>query len=77
MNQRHKRRIPVRNDVAKIQGSVYRATVLQVMERDNDGTPRTFRLLRDDESVNLEETPEGQRAFEVVFARVDLQRRRH
>ena len=74
MTQRRKR-IPVRNDMARIQGTVYRATVLQVIECDNDGTPRTFRLLRDDESVDLTETPEEQRAFEVVFARADLQRR--
>lgn len=56
-------------------GKPYRPTVLQVIERDEDGTPRVFRLLRDDEEVDLKSTPPSQRAFEVVFAREDLQKR--
>ncbi len=69
------KKIHVRGDRARIDGTnkVYRATVLQITERDPDGTPRAFRLLRDDESVHLQ----GGEAFEVVFARADLQERRH
>lgn len=71
------KRVRVRDGVARIGEEVFRQTVLQVMERDPDGTPRTFRLLREDESVDLEKTPEHQRAFEIVFARADMQRRPH
>lgn len=67
------KRVVVENDQATIQGKLYRATVLVVTEKDSDGTARAFRLLRDDEAIKVHDGM----AFEIVFARADLQKRRH
>jgi len=45
-------------------GEKFISTVLQVIEKDELGRPKTFRLLRDDETVNLE----GGEQFFVVYA---------
>ncbi len=50
-----------------VQGEHYVAAVLKVTERDSSG-PRTFRLLRDDETT----TVEGGEEFWVVYAAEDL-----
>lgn len=44
-------------------GVKFHAVVLQVIERDETGEPRTFRLLRDHESVHIE----GGEEFYVVY----------
>lgn len=56
-----------------VNGERYPATVLQAIEHDEDGTPRTFRLLHDDESVHLD----GGEKFWVVFAPPAMSRRRN
>lgn len=56
----------------EVNGKLYRATVLQVQERDPDGSPRTFRLLREDESVDV---TSGKEAFWVVFAPPEMSQR--
>lgn len=71
------RRRVVKGDVLKHQGRHYRATVLRVLTTDSDGTPRTFELVRDDETVDLAALSEAQRTFWVMFAPVELQTRRH
>lgn len=50
----------------------YVATVLQVVEKDPDGSPRTFRLMREDESINIQ----GDEEFFVVFAREEMSKRK-
>lgn len=65
MNKKKKSQEVVRDS----SGRAFRPVVLQVVGRDDDGTPRLFRLLRDDEEINLEETPPEHRAFEIVYAR--------
>jgi hypothetical protein len=42
----------------QIQGSKYVAAVMQVMETDPDGKPRTLRLVYPDEKVSVENEPE-------------------
>ena len=48
----------------RLHGELYQATVLQLVEADEDGTPRVLRVLRDHEAVHLE----GGERFFVVFA---------
>lgn len=45
-------------------GEAHVATVFQVIGWDDDGSPREFRLLRDDERVTLN----GDEQFYVVYA---------
>ncbi len=52
-------------------GVKFHAVVLQVVEEDPDGSPRTFRLLRDDESVKLE----GGEKFWVVYGPEELKKK--
>jgi len=53
-----------RPTVIQLPGGVkFHAVVLQVIERDEGGAPRTFRVLRDNESVHLE----GGEEFFVVY----------
>lgn len=55
---------PVRPTKIQLPGGLkFHAVVLQTVERDEDGSPRLFRLLRDDESVHLE----GGEEFWVVY----------
>ena len=54
-------------------GERWGATVLQVVDRDPDGSPRTLRLLRDDESVKVE----GGEEFFVVYASPALRKRKN
>lgn len=68
------KRVRVRDGECVIESAPHRATVLHVIERDSDGTPRLFRLVRDDESVDISS---GKEAFEIVYARIDLQKRKH
>lgn len=42
----------------KFKGEKYAATVMQVMERDPDGKPRTLRLLYPEEKVSTLNEPE-------------------
>jgi len=60
--------------VARIKGQKYIATVFHIIEKDSDGTPRLFRLVRDDEKVDVRS---GKEQFEIMFARIGLQVRRH
>lgn len=70
-------RLVVKGDVLTHQGQHYHATVLRVLTSDIDGTPRTFELVRDDETVDLTTLPYRRREFWVMFAPVELQTRRH
>lgn len=45
-------------------GEKFRATVLKVITRDEDGSPRTFEILREDERTKVSEGLE----FWVVYA---------
>ncbi len=64
-----KRKLPA---TVAICGEKHAATVLQVVESDEDGTPRVLRLLRDDERVNLQ----GGEQFWVVYAPAAMTKRR-
>jgi len=55
-----------------IQGKPYKPLVLEVIEKDPDGTPRVFKALYDDETVPTRDGME----FHVVFARTNLRTRR-
>lgn len=47
-----------------VAGERWTPAVLQVVDRDDNGAPRTFRAMRHDESVHIE----GGEAFFVVYA---------
>ena len=53
-------------------GKKLHCTVLKVLERNEDGSPRTFELLRDDESTDVEEGT----AFWIVYAPAEMKARR-
>lgn len=53
-------------------GKKLHLTVLKVLERNPDGSPRTFELLRDDESTNIE----GGENFWLVYAPAEMRARR-
>lgn len=56
-----------------IGGEIHVATVLQVTEFDDDGSPRSFRLMRDDERVRIE----GGENFWVVYAPREMSARKN
>lgn len=49
-----------------VAGERWPTHVLRVVERDSDGNPRTFRVLRDDETAELSDDP-GQNMFFVIY----------
>ena len=61
------------NSIKTADGQVFTTTVLKVLTRDDDGSPRTFQLLRDDEST---EVAEGD-AFEIVYSRRELHEKKN
>lgn len=56
-----------------INGERWPVAVLVVTEFDPDGSPRAFRLLRDDESVHIE----GGENFWTVYAPPNMTKRRN
>lgn len=57
----------------KVNGQVFEATVLKVTGRDPDGTPRTFEIMKPNESTKVEEGM----AFFVVYAIPEINKRRN
>jgi hypothetical protein len=41
--------------MVRLAGVNYHATVYKVLTRDDDGSPRTFEILRDHETTNVED----------------------
>lgn len=60
---------PLKPSVIQLPGNVkFYPVVLQVIDRDDDGRPRTFQVLRDDEKVKLV----GGEEFFVVYGVKEL-----
>lgn len=57
----------------EVRGERFTATVLQVMTIEVDGSPRTLKLLHDDETVDVK----GGEQFFIVYASDALRRRRN
>ena len=57
-----------------IAGRDYELVVLHVVERDPDGSPRVFRLVRDDEEVNVSS---GMEAFVTAWVIDGVLARKH
>lgn len=53
-----------------IKGARYRATVLLIVSKNTDGTPRELRMIADNEKVDVTGSPE----FMIVYAPVEMLR---
>jgi len=77
MARRHTRPTrKMRPQVVEIVGDRFVACVLRVTEFDADGSPRAFRLLRDDETATLSRDDDQDNHFWIVYAPEKMPKRR-